>query len=350
LRFLLGLLISTTRIHSLKGSGATHRGLSLFQRCHTMDHNDNPISPLRKRADELASSGLPKEAAQLYQKLVEDHPLENSHLLCLAWALNDSGEKEKAIEAFETLFRRELVGGLISSFALDELVRIHREEKNWEALIAVCRRAEAVQPDDACILRTLGDGCLRAGQPLEAVDVFRKLVCIDPESPEAWGALGGALIAAGNVEEGESMYRRAARLDADAAVAYLDRLAVALARAGRAEQAVACWNECEALQPDSPVYAAAIGELLVASGQIDRAFGAFERAAAIKPSDAGEQWRRLGDMLSKSGQPALAEDAYLKAVDADAQNTLYRLRLASCYAAQGKNEQAAAILDLLKNS
>ncbi len=312
--------------------------------------NNNIIPPLRKRADELASTGRSKDAASLYRKLVDDYPTENSHLLCLAWALNDSGEREKAIEAFEILFSRELVAGLVSGFAFDELVRIYREEKNWEALITVCRRAEKAQPDDACILQTLGDGCLRAGLTLDAVDVFRKLVGIDPESPELWGALGGALIAAGNAEEGESMYRRAARLDADAAVIYLDRLAASLAHAQYTERAVACWNECAALQPGNPVYAVATGELLVASGQIDRAFEVFGRAATQKPSDAGEQWRRLGDILSKNGQAAIAEDAYLRAVDADTQNVRYRLRLASCYAAQGKNDRATAILEYLKNS
>src|SRR3989339_1413010 len=176
------------------------------------------IPPLRLQADKLSAAGRPAEAALLYQKLVEENPDEDSHLLCLAWALNDSGERSRAVECFEKLFRRELACGLVACFALDELVRIHREEENWEALISVCRRAVAAQPDDAGLLQTLAEACLRAGHLADAVDIFTKLVKTAPDAPEAWGALGGALIASGNIEKGESAYQQAAQIDPAAAV------------------------------------------------------------------------------------------------------------------------------------
>jgi tetratricopeptide (TPR) repeat protein len=311
--------------------------------------DDNAIPPRRLKADRLAADGHPAEAARLYQKLAEENPDDDSHLLCLAWALADSGEREKAIATFENLFSRELARGLVTGFAMDELVRIYREGKNWEPLISVCRRAAAVQPDDIGILQTLGEGCLRADLTAEAVNVFTKLVEVAPDAPELWGALGGALIAAGNVEKGESAFRQAARIDPSTAIVYLDRLARALLKAGYPEKGMNVWEECGNTQPDNPLYAVAIGECLVSMGQLDEAFAAFGRAAAIRPNGAGECWRRLGDMLTQGGKHPQAEESYGRAVAAEPQNTLYRLRLASCCASQGKNSAAAAILNRVKD-
>ncbi|MHB8093068.1 MAG: tetratricopeptide repeat protein [Syntrophales bacterium] len=310
--------------------------------------SDNYISPLRLRADELNAAGLPDEAAVLYKKLAEENPDEDSHLLCLAWALNDSGQRAAAVECFEELFRRELARGLVADFAFDELVRIHREEENWEALLAVCRRAAAVKPDDAGFLQTMAEASLRAGLTTEAVDIYRKLVKLDPDAPEAWGALGGALIATGNIEDGEAAYQRAAQSDPEAAVVYLDRLAGALLQAEALEKAIAVWNDCAVRQPDNPVYSMAIGECFVCLGQLDAAFAAFGRAASVKPAAAGECWRRLGDLLQKSGNLIGAAESYARATAAEPQNAFYLLRLASCYAAQEKNDLAAAILNRVK--
>ncbi|MHB8829970.1 MAG: tetratricopeptide repeat protein [Syntrophales bacterium] len=261
--------------------------------------SDNDTQALRLRADELNAAGHPAEAAVLYRKLVEENPEENSHLLCLAWALNDSGQRPEAIERFEELFSRELTRGLIADFAFDELVRIYREEENRAALLRVCRRAALAKPEDTGILQTLAEACLRTGHPEEAVDIFTKIANADPDAPEAWGALGGALIAAGRIEAGEEAYRRAARLDPEATIAYLDRLACALMNSGCPEKAMAVWNSCEALQPENPVYAMAIGECCVCMERLEEALAAFGRAAALKPNAAGECWRRLENLLAK---------------------------------------------------
>ena len=309
---------------------------------------DDEIASLRLRADKLSAAGHAAEAALLYKKLAEENPADDSPLLCLAWALNDSGERPKAVECFETLFQRELARRLIADFAFDELVRIYRDEENWEALLAVCRRAALAKPEDAGILQTLAEACLRAGYHTESIDIFRKLVKLDPDAPEAWGALGGALIASGNIEDGEAAGRRAAQIAPEAAVVYLDRLACALRQAGYPQKAIAVWKRCASLEPDNPVYAMAVGEGYVCLERLEEAFAAFDRAAAIKPVAAGECWRRLGDLLQKSGNSGGAQEAYTRATAAEPQNALYLLRLASCLASQGKNDLASTILSRAK--
>jgi tetratricopeptide (TPR) repeat protein len=82
--------------------------------------------------------------------------------------------------------------------------------------------------------------------------------------------------------------------------------------------------------------------------KFDDAFAAFGRAAALRGSDAGEYWRRLGDLLTKRDEPARAEQSFERAVRANPQNLRYRLKLASCLTSQGKNDQASAILEQVK--
>jgi len=265
--------------------------------------SDSDTPSLRLRADELHEAGRPAEAAVLYQKLVEENPAEDSPLLCLAWALNDSGQRPEAIECFEKLFSRELTRGLIATFAFDELVRLYSEEENLSALLRVCRRAALARPEDTGILQTLAEACLRAGHPEEAVDIFTKIANADPDAPEAWGELGGALIAAGRIEQGEEAYRRAAQIDPEATIAYLDRLACALMNSGYPEKAMAVWRRCTALQPDNPVYEMAVGECCVCLGRLEEALAAFSHAAALKPAAAGECWRRLKNLLAKREAP-----------------------------------------------
>lgn len=310
-------------------------------------HEDNP-SLLRIEADRLAADGKPAEAALLYRQLVEENPGDDSNRLCLAWALYDSGKRPEAIEVFEDLFRRELTRGLVAGFALDELVKIYREEGNRAALLSVCRRAAEAQPDDPAILQTVGETFLQAGAPLEAVDLFKKLTVLYPDAPELWEALGRALIAGGDIPGGEAAYRRAALADPPATAIYLDRLACALTRAGYPENAVIFWRECENLEPDQPAWTMSLGEGLADIGKYDDAFAAVARAAALRPVDAGEYWRRLGDRLSEKGEAASAERSYERAVAAEPQNARRLLRLALSFASQGKNEQAAALLERVK--
>ena len=164
--------------------------------------DENSAISIRHKADMLMSDGRPDEAALLYRKLLDEEPDDDSHLLGLAWALNDSGDKTEAIECFEQLFSRELKRSILTGFAYDELVRIYREEKNWGALISVCRSAAEKYPDDAGFLQTLGEAYLGAGMASDAVAAFTRLNNLDKDARESWCALGGALIAAGNVEKG----------------------------------------------------------------------------------------------------------------------------------------------------
>jgi tetratricopeptide (TPR) repeat protein len=305
---------------------------------------DDPIPTDRNRADDLMKSGRPAEAVPIYRKWVEAHPDEDSHLLALAWALHDSGKTADAAACFEQLFRKELSRKLFTGFAYDELVRIYREGKNGEDLVSVCERAAAAQPEDIGILQTLGEAYLSVGRTAGAVRVFEKLAEHEPDAPEYRCSLGDALIAAGDPIRAEAEYHRAAEIDPAAEAAFFSRLADGLLRTGNPERAKAAWEKCLAARSDDPLSWMGFGDCMVRLGEPAAAADAYDRAVDLQPADAGNCWHRLGNLFTREGLHSRAAESFAKAVAAEPENPLYLLRLAASYAAQGRNDLAAAAL------
>ena len=305
---------------------------------------DDPVPTDRNRADDLMKSGRFAEAVPIYRRLVDARPDEDSHRLALAWALHDSGKMEEAAACFEQLFRKELGRKLFTGFAYDELVRIYRGQKNGEALVSVCERAVAAQPEDVGLIRTLGEAHLAAGRTAEAARVFERLIGIEPDAPEHWCSLGEARLTAGDYERAEAAYNKAAEIDPTAETAFFSRLADGLLRAGYPERAKSVWERCLAARPDEPFFWMGFGDAMIRLGKPDAAGEAYLRAAELRPSAAGEVWNRLGNGFTKAGRHTRAAAAFANAIVAEPKNQLYPLRLAAAFAAQGQNYLAAAAL------
>ena len=293
-------------------------------------------------------SGRSAEAVSIYRKLIQDCPEEDSHLLALAWALHDSGERYEAIVCFEQLFGRELARGLFIGFAYDELVRMHREENNGEALVSVCERAAAAQPEDVGILQTLGEAYLSTGKTAEATVLFEKLTEREPDVPGYWCSLGDARLAGGDPGGAEAAYNRAAENDPATKAVFLSRLAESLMRFGHLERARTVWERSLEACPKEPFCWTGLGDCLVRLGEPAAAADAYRRAAELRPASAAAFWHRLGQGLVREGHHFLATEAFNEAVAAAPENPFHRLCLAQCYAAQGQNELAAKTIQRAK--
>jgi tetratricopeptide (TPR) repeat protein len=306
---------------------------------------EDPILYDRNRADDLMKTGRPAEAVPIYRHLAETRPDEDSHLLALAWALHDSGERTEAAACFEELFQKELTRKLFSGFAYDELVRIYREESNSKALVSVCERAAAAQPGDVGILQTLGEAYLSAGRAADAADVFEKLVEAGSDAPEYHCLLGDAALSAGDFIRAEAEYQKAVQFDPSGEIAFLSRLADGLLRVGAVQRAKAAWERCVELRPDEPFYRMAIGDCMIKLGLPDAAVDVYTKAAEFQLTASGPSWHRLGNLFTKKGLHAHAAEAHTKAVSLEPENPLYILHLAASYAALGRNDLAADTLN-----
>jgi len=112
------------------------------------------------------------------------------------------------------------------------------------------RRASELQPGDPLILRGLAESLMLAQQPAEAIACWRRAYALDPTSGDAWLELTTALLITADVDG-------AARA-AEEGLRHLPEWpplcsnhAVALARGGHTEQALACMRRCLQAHPDA---------------------------------------------------------------------------------------------------
>ena len=303
------------------------------------------IDEFYDRADEYMREGRYEEAIELYLKLAKVHPEDDSIVMSLAWAYRDSGKVPDAIRCLEGLLKKELKRKIFTGFAFDELVRIYREEDNYERLVAICEAVVAVQPDDVALLTTLGDAYLGAGNPEKAAEVFAMLTEMEPDAPALFCRLGDARAAAGDYDGAESAYDRAISIEPSDAHRFYGALGNALSQAGEHARAEVALQRSLASRPDQPFVHCSLGDIRIRQGKLDDAGTAYEEAARLNPASAGGYYNRLGNMLAGENHHARAVEAFEKAVAADPHNPFYYLGLVKSCEAEGLHEKAKAVYE-----
>jgi len=153
------------------------------------------------------------------------------------------------------------------------------------------------------------------GNPVAAIEAWRKALLIDPDDAGAHMDLGSVLYQQGQALEGEEHLRKAVQLAPTFAEAYF-RLGWALGQSGRMDEAVVEFRQAVELRPGSVEYRVNYGYALGISGNVGAALTEFEKAVAMS---GGKDWKSL-DMLAtayeKTGRPADAVKAEQQALDA----------------------------------
>ncbi len=301
----------------------------------------NTTDEKHRLAERYMKEGRFPEAIDLYQKLIDLNPEEDSLRLTLAWAYKDSGQLNDAIAVFEELLEKELKRKVFTGFAFDELVKIFKEGKQYDRMIRICERAVSAQPDDVSLLFTLGDAYLLNGLPEKAIEVFKKIIVMEPDASASLLSLGNAHIAAGEYDHAEAAYENAVTIDPPDADIYYNRLGMTYLRAGEYSRAGAAFEKAIGYRGDEPLYYCNRGDVLVMEGELDEAVAAYEKAAALNPESRGAYLNRLGNTLFRERKYLQAIDTFKGAVAAEPLNPFYHLHLARSYEAAGFPEEAA---------
>jgi tetratricopeptide (TPR) repeat protein len=283
------------------------------------------------------------DAIELYIQLRETNPDDDSILLSLAWAYRDSGRTADAIACFEKLFQKELTRKVFTGFAFDEMVRIFREEGDHDQVVELCERAVHAQPRDQALLNTLGEACLRAGKTERAIDVFKLLTRMEPDSPIFFCYLGNAHVAAGQFDAADEAYAQAVEIEPTDAHTFYNKLSNAYDQAGQYERAEnVARNVIDAIN-DKPLYHCNLGDILARQGKLAEAEQAYENAIVLDPSFRGAYYNRLAHTLAQSGYGAEAIEMYEKAIHADPSNRFYYISLIDICRAEGLTEKAREV-------
>ena len=283
------------------------------------------------------------EAIVLLEEIHKECPEEESVILMLSWVYYDSGETKQAEKYLNILLERELNRKVFTGFAFDELVRIYKQEKNFQELVEICERVVSAQPDDVGLLAELGNAYLQSGEAGKACNIYEKLIKIESDNPVYYCSWGEALFAAGLSKESEKAYLTACEIDSDQADRYYFKIAILFQQAGNYKEAERLFNKCIAVNSSNPLYYCSLGDTFVGLGQLQNAQASYETAVQCDNSGAGAYYNRLGHSLMKANKFSQAVEAFKSAITYDHVRPYY-LNLASAYKGMGFADQADMIL------
>jgi len=206
-----------------------------------------------------------------------------------------------------------------------ELALQHHQAGRLSEAERLYRQILLLEPDHPDALHLLGVIALQQQRYDAAIDLIRKVISLRPDFPDAHFNLGNALKANGQLDDSIAAYRQAVALDPSYAEA-CNNLGIALKDSGQLDEAIAAHRQAVAIDPE---YANAFNNLGVAlreKGMLDEAIAACRQSIALNPNSA-EAHNNLGIALKDNGklEEAIAQFRQAAAIRpnyADAQNNL----------------------------
>ena len=325
------------RLHETRGEfdaarDALERGLALTAR-------DNWLyGELQTRLIRLYQrAGKASELEARWRAAVEQTPRDLGgylRLVALAEAQGDPAAARAWLEKVVTLSPRDGVNTI-------KLARLLAEAGENERAAALYNAALKLRPGDLDLILTLADLDLQRGQPADAVarvesriaqnpadesvsvpalqfflshrldDAAQRLlaaaVARQPSTPEPSLALAKFYFGHGRAADALAVLDRLVHQPGDAATRAQRWVAAAgcYKDNGRSDEALRCWQEAAGLQPDSGAALVAVGELLLAKGDLVGGTAQMERAIAATPAgpDREEIDRKLFQALLDRSAP-----------------------------------------------
>ena len=191
-----------------------------------------------------------------------------------------------------------------SALALHQAGRLPQAE-------AIYRQILQVAPNHPDALHFLGAIAHHDGNNQAAVEFIRRAISVNP-SPSMHYNLGNALQAQGKLDEAVEHYRKALALKPDYAEAHTN-LGNALQAQGHLAAAAESYRRALALKPDLAVTHYNLGNVLQAQGKLGEAVGSYRKALALKP-DYAEAHYNQGNALQAQGKIDEAVASYRKAL------------------------------------
>jgi tetratricopeptide (TPR) repeat protein len=294
-------------------------------------------------AENLIKQGKYQEAIPVLKKLHKTFPEDEPVLFILAMACYDSGDTKQAEHFLNVLFKKELKRKVFTGFAFDELVRLYKQQKNFQKLVNICEKAVAVQPEDVGLLTELGNAYMQCGENDKASGIYKKLTDMENDNPVFYSLLGEALFQAGRYRDSEDAFTKAAEMKSEKPDGYYFKMAILFQQARRDKDAERMLNQCIAVNATNPLYHCALGDSLIFLGRIKEAKSAYEKAVECDAAGAGSYFNRLGNAFMKAGKFFEAFDAFNLAIRHEPLQ-YYFVGLASACRALGLIEQADIIM------
>jgi Flp pilus assembly protein TadD len=189
------------------------------------------------------------------------------------------------------------------------LGQLSERREDWTGAVECYATERALRPD---VGEPLADALVHAGRVEEGLSLYGRLVAKQPDNPWLHFRLAYTLDDLHRYPEAEAALRQALRLQPDDPDAHYN-LGFTLSNQGRYKEAEAAFREAIRLRPDDPRAHCRLGTALSDQSRHEEAEAAFRQAIRLKPDDPFVH-SRLGTALSDQGRHEEAEAAYRQAL------------------------------------
>jgi len=203
----------------------------------------------------------------------------------------------------------------VNTISLQEALRTaikHHQAGQLTQAEAIYRQILQVQPEQPDALHLLGVIAHQVGQHEAAVEMIGKAIKLAPQSPEYPINLGEALRALGRLDEAAAAYRKAIRLNPKFAAAY-NNLGIALRQQGKDAEAITAYRRAIAANPAYPQAHNNLAVTLKDQGDLAGAIEHYRRAVSLDPNSV-EAYNNLGVALKEQGLPEQALECFRQAI------------------------------------
>jgi len=204
-----------------------------------------------------------------------------TYLPCMAWAVLSGAAVLAGLRRMRKQNRYLLLAGLASVLLL--LAGLSwRQSKLWHDSETLFRHVLALNPDIPEAHNDLGFVLMNQRRTDEAMAEYRNALALKPNYVRAINNLGLALLHERRPAEAAEQYRNALSLQPDYAFGH-NNLGLALMYLGRAAEALPHFQKAVDLAPEYVMAYANLGGALLMMGRVDEAITQYRKALKIRP-------------------------------------------------------------------
>ncbi|QTA90106.1 tetratricopeptide repeat protein [Desulfonema magnum] len=178
----------------------------------------------------------------------------------------------------------------------------------------------------------------QAGQLQQAEEIYKKILEIHPNHPDALHLLGVAAHQVGNNEKAVNLIAKAIQLNPDNPN-YYNNLGASFRNQGKLDEAVSCYQKTLQVKPDYAEAYNNMGNVFREMGRTDEAISCYQKALQLRPG-LMRGYNNLAAAFRDQGKIDEAISCYQKAVEIQPDDVKAYDRMGNAFRDQGKTDQA----------
>lgn len=158
----------------------------------------------------------------------------------------------------------------------------HMQSGRFAPAIELLNTAAKVEPDNAEVLRMLGECRFRSGNPVAGLETLQASARLDPDNAKTWFSIGAVLALTQRSKPAADAFARVVEIEPANAIAWAC-LGKTLQTAHEIDEAVDAYTRAIELQPNHLEARTDLANCYLHTGRIDEAIAEFRDALRIKP-------------------------------------------------------------------